>query len=429
LRDQEERYRVITELMSDYAFAFRVEPDGTFTEEWDTVDSFKRITGYATEEIGTTFILYHPEDQERAYCDVKAVIAGKPGNGEYRIITKSGDLRWMQIYRRPVWDLQQNRVVRFYGVAKDITERKQAEVALQASLQEMETAYQQAILYAQDLGMEMIKNKQAEEIRAELEQQLRQSQKIEAVGRLASGVAHDFNNLLTAMLGYTGLALMALPSDHPVRSDIQGIQKTAQRASHLVRQLLAFARQQVSAPRILNLNDLILDVDTMLRQLIRENIELMLLLGPNLGSLKADPSQLEQLLVNLAVNARDAMPEGGVLTIETTNVTLDEYDTHRHGEVTPGEYVLLAVSDTGSGMTEEVKAHLFEPFFTTKEVGKGTGLGLAICFGIVEQSGGHIEVDSQLSQGTTFKIYWPRVEEVANLLSKRDASDDRSWRT
>ncbi|MBE7553579.1 MAG: PAS domain S-box protein [Anaerolineales bacterium] len=290
-------------------------------------------------------------------------------------------------------------------VIRDITEQKRAKAA-----------YKQAVIYAHELRSEINERKRAEALRNELEQQFRQVQKMEAIGRLAGGVAHDFNNLLTAIMGYTAMAADTLPPDHAAHPDLEGIQKTAQRAANLTRQLLAFARRQIIEPRILNLNDLILNVEKMLRRLISEDIKLTTLLAPDLASLKADPGQLEQVLLNLVVNARDAMPNGGELIIETANVSLDHDYARRHAEVTPGEYVLLAVSDTGVGMTEEVKSRLFEPFFTTKEVGKGTGLGLATCFGIVKQNGGHIRAYSEVGVGTTFKIYLPQVEGVATPL-------------
>jgi signal transduction histidine kinase len=253
-----------------------------------------------------------------------------------------------------------------------------------------------------------------------LEQQLQQAQKMESVGRLAGGVAHDFNNLLTAMMGYAGLARESIPPDNPASVCVQEIQKAADRAATLTNQLLAFARRQIIEPRVINLNDLILDMGKMLRRLIGEDVELVLRPASEACAVKVDRGQMEQVLVNLAVNARDAMPDGGRLTIETTIVTLDEGYALTHPEVSPGQYVMLAVSDNGVGMAEEVKAHLFEPFFTTKEKGKGTGLGLATCYGIVKQSSGHIWVYSEPGQGTTFKIYLPQVDELPGSLPESE---------
>ena len=255
--------------------------------------------------------------------------------------------------------------------------------------------------------------------RKRLEEQLRQSQKMEAIGRLAGGVAHDFNNLLTAIAGYASFVRDALAADNPAQEDIAQVLKAAERAANLTRQLLAFSRRQIIAPQIINVNDVILNLHKMLRRLISEDIDLVTLAAPDLGAVKADPGQIEQVLINLVVNAGDAMPEGGRLTIETSNVTLDEEYARRHVDVVPGDYVMLAVSDTGCGMTDEVKARIFEPFFTTKEPGKGTGLGLATCYGIVKQSGGHIWFYSEAGKGTTFKIYLPRVEARAHGMAAR----------
>ncbi|GAB4402016.1 MAG: hypothetical protein Kow00123_11880 [Anaerolineales bacterium] len=256
--------------------------------------------------------------------------------------------------------------------------------------------------------------------RKEMEERLLQAQKMEVVGRLAGGVAHDFNNILTAINGYATFALDALPRGDPVRADVEQILASAERASNLTRQLLAFSRRQIIEQRVVSLNDLILNLDKMLRRLIGEDIELVVIPGEDLSPVKADPGQIEQVIVNLAVNARDAMPNGGKLIIETANVSLDAEYAQRHPGAQVGDHVLLAVTDTGLGMTDEVKAHLFEPFFTTKEPGKGTGLGLATVYGIVKQHGGNIYAYSELGKGTTFKIYLPAVEAEAERLPRRD---------
>ncbi len=253
--------------------------------------------------------------------------------------------------------------------------------------------------------------------RVVLEDRLRQSQKMEAVGRLAGGVAHDFNNLLTVILGYTQLLMDGLPPGSRLADGTAQIKSAADRAAGITRQLLAFSRKQVRSPRLIDLNDVMLNLDTMLRRLIGEDIEVLTIPATDLGTVKADPGQIEQILMNLALNARDAMPNGGKLTLETFNVQLDEAYSHEHRPVEPGRYVMLAVSDTGVGMSPETLAHIFEPFYTTKEPGKGTGLGLSTVYGIVKASGGYVWVYSELGQGTTFKIYLPRVDQPAQPLS------------
>jgi two-component system cell cycle sensor histidine kinase/response regulator CckA len=252
--------------------------------------------------------------------------------------------------------------------------------------------------------------------RVALEERLRQSQKMEAVGRLAGGVAHDFNNLLTVIMGYSQILTDGLPAVSRLKDATAQIRSAADRAAGITRQLLAFSRKQVLSPRVIDLNDIMLNLDSLLRRLIGEDIEVLTVPGRELGAVKADPGQIEQVLMNLALNSRDAMPNGGKLTLETENTELDESYAREHEPLQPGRYVMLAVSDTGTGMSPETQAHIFEPFFTTKEVGKGTGLGLSMVYGIVKQSGGYIWVYSEPNRGTTFKIYLPRVDQLAEAV-------------
>jgi PAS domain S-box-containing protein len=261
--------------------------------------------------------------------------------------------------------------------------------------------------------------------RRKLEQQMQQAQRMEAIGTLSGGIAHDFNNLLTVIKGYTGLLFEALP-DPQQRSLVTNIDQAADRASSLTRQLLAYSRRQVMQPKVISLNDLVVNMDKMLQRLIGEDVEMKTVAASNLGSVKADPSQIEQVIMNLAVNARDAMPKGGSLTLETTNVDLDETYAKNHPGTYAGRYVMLAVSDTGVGMNAHTRSHIFEPFFTTKAMGQGTGLGLSMVYGIVRQSGGSIEVYSEPGQGSTFKIYLPRIEAPPEALLTKQSSATRT---
>ncbi|HYK88874.1 MAG TPA: PAS domain S-box protein [Acidobacteriota bacterium] len=248
-----------------------------------------------------------------------------------------------------------------------------------------------------------------------LERQLLQSQKMEAIGRLVGGVAHDFNNLLTVIVGYCEMLLSAYPENDPRRNDLDQVKKAGERAADLTSKLLAFSRRQILQPRVIDLNGVVSDNVKLLRRLIGEDIELKTSLANELGKVKADPGQIEQVIMNLAVNSKDAMPRGGTLVVETATVVLDESFVRSHAGAQQGNYVMLALRDSGTGMDEETKRHLFEPFYTTKGEGKGTGLGLASVYGIIKQSGGYIAVDTGLGHGTTFSIYLPQVSEPVTV--------------
>src|SRR6267143_2013503 len=373
LRESEERYRTLVEGVRDIIFA--LTPEGTIAS---LNPAFETITGWRREEwVGQPFErLVHPEDLPLALELLGRVVRGelRPAS-QFRVRTAKGDYRAGEFSATP--QLHEARLVGILGNGRDATERVQ------------------------------------------LEQQLRQAQKMEAVGRLAGGIAHDFNNILTAITGYADLLLEDLGATDPRRQDADEIHKAADRAAGLTRQLLAFSRQQVLQPTVLEVNKLVSDLEKMLRRLLGEDVELTTRLAPTTGRVKADPGQLEQVIMNLAVNARDAMPNGGKLTLETGNMDLDEAYAADHYPARAGPFVMLAVSDTGVGMSEETQVHMFEPFFTTKEKGKGTGLGLATVYGIIKQSGGFIWVYSEVGHGTTFKVYFPSLDKSVPLPATR----------
>lgn len=330
----------------------------------------------------------HPDDLPR----VRQVMADALSNREpfvceHRILLPDGIER-IALGRGQIEVNARGEVVKMFGVVQDITEAKRKEEALMRS-----------------------------------EEQLRQSQKMEAVGRLAGGVAHDFNNLLMVINGYSSMSLQKMETTHPLRKHTEEILKASERAGALTRQLLAFSRKQLLQPRVLDLNEVVNGMSKMLRRLIGENVELHTLFETSLGHVRADQGQIEQVIMNMAINARDAMPGGGKLTIRTANVFIDQKTSFRNRELEIGEYVMLSIGDTGVGMNDEIKSHLFEPFFTTKGIGKGTGLGLATSYGIICQSGGDVRVYSEPNSGTTFKIYLPRTNAELDKVQKFDLDE------
>ncbi|WP_162136321.1 PAS domain S-box protein [Zavarzinella formosa] len=337
---------------------------------------FERITGYTLEEsLGRNLRFLQGADTAPAAVAHlhKAIREENPCTVELLNYRKDGTPFWNELSLSPVRNAT-GRLTHFVGVQTDVTARRS------------------------------------------LEDQFRQAQKMDAFGQLAGGVAHDFNNLLTIINGYSDLLLQSLPKNDPSRPLIDEIYKAGERSAGLTRQLLAFSRQQILAPRVLNLNEVVTETDKMLRRLIGEDVRLTTTLDSNLWAVLADPGQVEQVLLNLSVNARDAMPKGGRLTIETRNIELDEMYVRSHVYVRAGPHVQLSVTDTGSGMSPEVQSRIFEPFFTTKGAGKGTGLGLATVFGIIKQSGGHVAVYSEAGIGTSFKVYLPRAEQSSDVL-------------
>ena len=343
-----------------------------------------RIFGVAIGEFagtsGAFFEFVHPDDRGSVRSAREAALAGdQPFDIEHRVVRPDGSVRWVHEKATVIGDAQ-GRPMRMVGTVQDITERRL------------------------------------------LEDQLRQSQKMEAIGRLAGGIAHDLNNALTAIAGYAELALGEVAADHAARGDVEEIRRAAERAGSVTRQLLAFSRKKLIEPRVFDLNDTIAAIARLLSRLLGANVEVQTRLADTALPVLGDPGQVEQAVINLAVNARDAMPGGGRLVLATARETVDEGFARSHVPMTPGDYVVLRVSDSGHGMPRETQARIFEPFFTTKDVGKGTGLGLSMVYGTLKQSGGFIFVDSEINRGTTFRLYFPPA--VAPVAAPADPARD-----
>jgi PAS domain S-box-containing protein len=377
LQASEQHYRIVTETTGQIVYDRNMETGQVL---W--AGAIEPITGFTPEEFGNMDVekwqeLIHPDDVARvAQAWVETLRTGHRYHNEYRIRHKDGHYAEIEVNAVLIKD-SQNGSLRMLGTIQDISEHKQAQ-----------------------------------RDRELLEEQFRQAQKMESIGRLAGGVAHDFNNLLTGMFGYLDLALEALKPQNAVRTTLLEARKSAERAATLTKQLLAFSRRQKVEPSVLNLNEVIEDLHNMLDRLLGEDVDLRILLPESLDPIRADRGQIEQILVNLCVNARDAMPDGGRIEIATADADLDEEFCKTHLEAQVGPHVLLTVRDTGCGMSEEVQKHLFEPFFTTKPVGKGTGLGLASIYGAVKQNDGLVEVESQPGHGTLFRIFFPKTREA-----------------
>jgi two-component system, cell cycle sensor histidine kinase and response regulator CckA len=375
LSEQEEMARLISENADDLITVIGRDGKRLYNSP-----GYERTFGYLNEDLQGKPVVdqIHPDDHEAILAARKDVFErGLSPAVTYRFRTKQGEWRILESNGRPVRN-RQGEIEKIVVVSRDITNRKQAE-----------------------------------ELLRQREEQLRQAQKMEAVGRLSGGIAHDFNNLLGVIIGYSEAMEVRLASDDPLRKNAQEIRKAGERAAALTQQLLAFSRQQVLQPKVLDLNAVVIDIGKMLRRLIGADIELTTRLASQLGSVRADQSQVEQVIVNLVVNARDAMPDGGKLLIETSNVEISETLARSLPFLRPGPHVLLTVADTGVGMDTETQLHIFEPFFTTKGPGRGTGLGLATVYGVVKQSGGVVGIDSQPGRGATFKIFLPQAQETA----------------
>jgi PAS domain S-box-containing protein len=389
LRASEERFRALVENNSDALLLVDAEGRVTYISP-----SSSRHLGWGSDEMlgQSIFDFLHPDDRDAMSLKLAEVLRspGKPVTQDIRL--QHADGSWRAIESIAVNRLSDPSVQAIVVNARDITDRRK------------------------------------------LEEQLRHAQKMEAVGQLAGGIAHDFNNLLTAILGYCNLMRDDMPAEDPLRADLDEIHTAGERAASLTRQLLAFSRRQMLQPQVVDVNSVVQQLEKLLRRLINENVELVTALAADLLSVRVDPASIEQILVNLTVNARDAMPHGGRLTIETANVDLDESFAIAHVPMKPARYVMLAVGDTGEGMDADTQARVFEPFFTTKEQGKGSGLGLATVYGMVKQGGGYIWVYSEPGHGTVFKVYFPPAEQRAKIggadnAGRRSGDAMHGWET
>jgi PAS domain S-box-containing protein len=373
LRESEEKFRQLAENIGDVFWM--TSPD--LQKVYYVSPAYEKVWGRSTAKAikhpqeWSDAIL--PEDRDRVFAAFGPLMAGKASaEVEFRIARPGGEVRWIHSRGFQVLDAA-GALNRITGVATDITERKQ------------------------------------------MEAKLFQSQKMETVGKLAGGIAHEFNSILTAIIGQSELLLGDLPAGTRMAKSAVEINHAAGRAATLTRQLLAYGRKQFLQPETLDLNEVLARMEGMLRHLMGSEVHTQIVAGPGLQTVQADAGQIEQVIMNMAINAREAMPNGGKLTLETTNATFDAESVGRYPELKPGDYVMLAITDTGAGMSEEVKARVFEPFFTTKGVGEGTGLGLSTCYGIVKQSGGHISVYSEVGRGATFKVYLPQVQQQTKI--------------
>lgn len=372
---------------------------------WDGISY--HIHGYPPSEIITLDKLrndiLHPDDNRLLYPLFEKVLKSSKTHwkGTFRIRRPDGEIRWVDDHHLIIRD-ERGKAIRTLGAKIDVTKRKNNDEEL--------ARYR--------IRLEDMVNEKTRQLK-DTEQQLYQSQKLEAIGQLAGGVAHDLNNLLTVIMGFSESLLDTMGHDNPIHADLTEIYDAGNRAASLTRQLLAFSRKQALQPKVLNINTILTNMEKMLVRLIGEDVMLTTVLDQGLWPVRVDPGQMEQVIMNLAVNARDAMPEGGKLTLETTNVVVDEAYTEIHAQVEPGPFVVMMISDTGSGMDPKTKEKIFEPFFTTKIQGKGTGLGLSTVYGIVKQSGGYIWLYSEPGMGSTFKLYFPRVKGAEEMIEKR----------